>query len=51
MEVIGAIKDTSYWAAFVVMPNASDRIAQALQGGSEAESYEPSSALTYIKNE
>ncbi|KAK6442494.1 hypothetical protein LTR95_001261 [Oleoguttula sp. CCFEE 5521] len=41
MEVIGAVKDTSYWAAFVVMPNASDRIAQALQGG----------ALTYIWNE
>ena len=36
-DVIGAIKDTSYWAAFVVAPRASDRITDALSGQSMAQ--------------
>jgi len=50
-DVIGAVKDTSYWAAFVTNPNASDRIAQALQGGQMAQGYNASGALSYVWNE
>ena len=32
-DVVGAVKDTTFWAAFVTSPNASTRITQALHGG------------------
>ncbi|KAJ0123346.1 hypothetical protein J7T55_011811 [Diaporthe amygdali] len=34
-----------YWAAIYVAPNASSNLAQALEGGSAAESYNASTAL------
>ncbi|KAK0890439.1 hypothetical protein LTR91_025263 [Friedmanniomyces endolithicus] len=50
-DVIGAVKDTSYWAAFVTTPNASNRLAGALEGGTMAQEYNASGALTYVWNE
>ena len=50
-DVVSAVKDTSYWAAFMVNKGASVRLALALQGGVAAETYNPQEALTYVWNE
>ena len=50
-DALHAIRATTYWAAFMVNANASDRLALALQGGAAARNYDPSGAMTYIWNE
>ncbi|KAF2147624.1 hypothetical protein K461DRAFT_283507 [Myriangium duriaei CBS 260.36] len=50
-HVIDAIKDSKYWAAFVVSPNASNLLAAALQGGTGDQPYNPDTALQYVWNE
>jgi hypothetical protein len=50
-DVVRAVKETTYWAAFMANPNASDRLALGLKGGEAARNYDPSSALTYVWNE
>ncbi|KIW80549.1 hypothetical protein Z517_07165 [Fonsecaea pedrosoi CBS 271.37] len=50
-EAEDAVKSGSYWAAFVVNPNASARLDRALAGGQAAQTYQASDALTYIWNE
>ncbi|KAH8754087.1 hypothetical protein F5883DRAFT_431633 [Diaporthe sp. PMI_573] len=46
-----AVCSGHYWAALYVTPNASSNLAQALQGGPAAESYNASSALGLVWNE
>lgn len=43
-----AVCSGDYWAALYVAPNASSNLAQALEGGSAAESYNASSALGLV---
>lgn len=50
-DVIQAVKNTDYWAAFMVNGNASDRITQALQGGEASKVYDATQAITYVWNE
>ena len=50
-DVIGAVSDTSYWAAFTTKPSASDRLALALRGVKAAQEYDPTGALGYVWNE
>ena len=46
-----AVRDGSYWAAVVVNANASTRLADALEGGLAAQTYQATDAMTYIWNE
>lgn len=48
---LNAVRDGSFWAAVLVNPGSSDRLAAALRGGSAAQNYDPSAAVTYIWNE
>ncbi|EXJ76028.1 uncharacterized protein A1O5_00536 [Cladophialophora psammophila CBS 110553] len=50
-EALDAVRAGSYWAAFVVNPNASARLARALASGEVARTYQASDALTYVWNE
>ncbi|KAJ9607400.1 hypothetical protein H2200_008473 [Cladophialophora chaetospira] len=50
-DVIDAVKDTTYWAAFTANHDASNNIFLALQGGNAAHNYDPAGALTYVWNE
>ncbi|KAI1622181.1 hypothetical protein EDD37DRAFT_509742 [Exophiala viscosa] len=50
-EAAEAVRDGTYWAAFVVHANASARLDQALKGGAAAKAYQASEATTYIWNE
>lgn len=43
-----AVCSGDYWAALYVTPDASSNLAQALEGGSAAESYNASSALGLV---
>lgn len=43
-----AVCSGDYWAALYVAPNASSRLAQALEGGSAAANYNASSALGLV---
>ncbi|KAL8719793.1 MAG: hypothetical protein Q9181_008019 [Wetmoreana brouardii] len=45
-----AVRDGSFWAAVFANPGSSDRLAAALHGGLAAQSYDPSTAITYIWN-
>ena len=49
--VLAAVRYGGWWAAVYSNPGASDRLAAALQGGTAAQMYDPSQALTYIWNE
>ena len=46
-----AVCHVRYWGALYVSPGASQRLSQALQGGSAAESYDPADVMTYVWNE
>ncbi|PQE09153.1 Nitrosoguanidine resistance SNG1 protein [Rutstroemia sp. NJR-2017a WRK4] len=50
VEVQKAVCRGDYWGAIVAQPGASNRLSQALGGGSAASTYNSSDALTYIYN-
>ncbi|TGO83532.1 hypothetical protein BPOR_0630g00010 [Botrytis porri] len=50
IEVQEAVCRGDYWGAIVAQPGASNRLSQALGGGSAAITYNSSDALTYINN-
>ncbi|TGO43762.1 hypothetical protein BCON_0935g00010 [Botryotinia convoluta] len=50
IEVQKAVCRGDYWGAIVAQPGASNRLSQALGGGSAASTYNSSDALTYINN-
>ena len=50
-SVLAAVKSGKWWAAVYSNSGASDRLASALQGGSAAQTYDPSTAVTYVWNE
>ena len=49
--VLKAIQNGKWWAAVYSNPGASQRLANALQGGDAAKAYDPTQALTYVWNE
>ena len=48
---LAAVKAGRWWAAVYSDLGASDRLAAALKGGTAAQAYDPSQALTYVWNE
>ena len=50
-SALDAVRDGSFWAAVLVNPGSSERLTSALHGGLAAQSYDPSTAVTYIWNE
>jgi len=50
-DLQSSVCSTSYWAALYVTAGASDRLGDALGGGSAAQSYNRSDVLTFIWNE
>ncbi|KAF7917620.1 uncharacterized protein EAE98_010036 [Botrytis deweyae] len=50
IEVQKAVCRGDYWGAVVAQPGASNRLSQALGGGSAASTYNSSDSLTYINN-
>ncbi|PQE27066.1 Nitrosoguanidine resistance SNG1 protein [Rutstroemia sp. NJR-2017a WRK4] len=50
VEVRNAVCRGDYWGAVVAQPDASNRLSQALAGGSAAKTYDPSDVLTYVWN-
>lgn len=48
---LAAVRNGKWWAAVYSNSGASARLAAALQGGTAAQKYDPSQALTYIWNE
>ncbi|PQE21524.1 Nitrosoguanidine resistance SNG1 protein [Rutstroemia sp. NJR-2017a BVV2] len=50
VEVRRAVCRGDYWGAIVAQPGASNRLSQALSGGSAASTYNSSNTLTYIYN-
>ncbi|GME65335.1 hypothetical protein GTA08_BOTSDO00978 [Neofusicoccum parvum] len=50
-DVVAAVRRGDYWAAVYTHAGASDRLSAALQGGSAAETYNSSAAITYVWNE
>ena len=46
-----AVRHGKWWAAVYANSGASARLAAALQGGTAAQNYDPSQALTYVWNE
>ncbi|KAH6701296.1 nitrosoguanidine resistance protein SNG1 [Leptodontidium sp. MPI-SDFR-AT-0119] len=49
-DVQNAVCRGDYWAAIFVHSGASNRLSAALNGGSEAETYEANNTITYIFN-
>ncbi|KFZ01997.1 hypothetical protein V500_00507 [Pseudogymnoascus sp. VKM F-4518 (FW-2643)] len=49
-DVQNAVCRGDYWAAVFVHPGASDRLSAALNGGSEAKTYEANNTITYVYN-
>ncbi|SCU94915.1 LAMI_0F00166g1_1 [Lachancea mirantina] len=50
-DVVDEVKKNKYWGAFLVHPDSSDRLSEAIQGGEAASKYGSSPALTYVWNE
>ncbi len=50
-HVVNAVKDTTYSAAFVTSPNASNDLVLALQGDPSIPAYDPAGTLRYVWNE
>jgi hypothetical protein len=50
IEVRNAVCRGDYWGAVVAQPEASNRLSQALAGGSAAKTYNSSDVFTYVHN-
>ncbi|KAI1618973.1 hypothetical protein EDD37DRAFT_293415 [Exophiala viscosa] len=50
-DVVQAVKENKFWGAFIVHSNSSNRLAAALHGGRDAQTYFSNPALTYVWNE